>query len=575
MVDQNVGITPELEEKGRGGDTEVGLIEIGSVVIPEAVAQEPELAEMFDSIKRAIKMQGQDPNQFTVTDDNELYAYNKNNAIPAHLTNGEFIIPVQIINIVPELDSQLEQLFTEVGLSYGEFKVGHPDNKINPNTNYPEFFNPFKAVSRGFKSLGRGLSRGLKSIGSAVKRGLDSVVDFGSNFVKSLGQGVEDLFEGDIKAVLENPAVIATASFMFPQYGAYINLGAKAATGQKITTSDLVAAGFQATTDFTKVKIDPNIQKAVTTAAQVSDGVEPVQALASNYGADWLDETGIGDNIKSGVASTIGKEYSDRVFNTIDLNQAVADYAAGNSTERILANQFGDDVVGYLGAESPSERALGFAGIETVVQKAEGASNQDALLAGAETYYNRGGQLPDVGQIASLAGIEDFDLGLNDFVANLGIDFPELQNLGYDLPSLASLGINLPSLSGIETPDLLSNFSLPEVAGLGFDIPSLDLSGFKPTDLGYDVGTWGQLKDLGVNIGDLDLSDYNLPDLANLNLDLQLPELDLFLRNQGVTPLEYGSLEMDESLLPEFALTQLEEEEEIPLSQQLLQARLT
>jgi hypothetical protein len=212
--------------------------------------------------------------------------------------------------------------------------------------------------------------------------------------------------------------------------------------------------------------------------------------------------------------------------------------------------------------------------LKTAVGLDQGLDTDEALLAGGEEYYKRGGQLPDVNTIASLAGVEDFDLGLNDFVANLGIDFPELQGLGYDLPSLASLGIDLPSLSGIETPELLSNFSLPEVAGLGFDIPSLDLSGFTPGDLGYDVGTWGQLRDLGVNIGDLNLGEYNLDQLANLNLDLQLPELDMYLRNQGVAPMEFASLDMDEDLRSEFDITMPEEDDELPLSQQLLRARL-
>jgi len=597
-----LGITPELEAQGRGADTEVGFIEVGSIVIPEPIATEPELSEMFDSLKSAIEMQGQNPEQFTVTPENTLYAYSQDNAIPAHLTNGEFVVPVQVLNVVPNLQEQLAELFALVEININQYTVGHPDNSINPNTGYPEFL--WKKIKRGFKSLGRGLSGALKSIGStlsgalkglttSIKRGIDGVVDFTSNFVKSLGQGAEDLFKGDLEAVLENPAVIATASFMFPAYGAYINLGSKAVTGQKITTADLVSAGFSASTDFTKVKIDPNAVKAVTTAAQIADGTDPVQALASNYGADWLDktgidgtdpiqalagnygadwldETGIGDNIKSGVRSTIGDEYADRVFDNFDLNQAVADYSAGNSTERILANQFGDDVVGYLGAESPSERALGFAGIETAVQKAEGASDKEALYAGAKTYYNRGGQLPDAGQIASLAGIEDVDFDINELVGDLGIDFPTLQGQGYDIPSLADFGVNLPSLGGIETPELIANFQLPEVANLGFDIPSLDLSGYKPTDLGYDVGEFGQLRDLGVDIGSLDLGDYNLPELADLNLDLQLPELDLALQQLGQPASQVVSLGMDPDLTGDGIDFIIEEDSEVPLSRRLL-----
>ena len=70
-------------------------------------------------------------------------------------------------------------------------------------------------------------------------------------------------------------------------------------------------------------------------------------------------------------------------------------------------------------------------------------------------------------------------------------------------------------------------------------------------DLGYDVGTWGELRDLGVDIGELDLSEYNLPELADLNLDLNIPELNIALRKYGQQPSELASLEMDKELTGE------------------------
>ena len=410
----------------------------------------------------------------------------------------------------------------------------------------------------------------VKDVGEFIEEEvIDPVKEFGS----SLEDAVRDAAD-DVNKVIENPYVQMIVTAINPAAGAVLSAYATVNSGDELSAGQIAALATAGITQA-NVNISPNVQKAINAGATVADGGSVEDALLNAYGKDFAKELGLDTKVQSGLANIVGEDVATSITNTIDVNKASADLVAGNSPERILANQFGDDIVNYLGAESPSQRALGFAGIETAVKKAEGATDQQALLSGARTYYNQGGQLPDIGQIASLTGIEDFDLGLNDFISDLDIDFPELKGLGYDLPSLSSLGVNLPDLSGIEVPDLLSSFNLPEVAGLGFDIPSLDLSGFKPTDLGFDIGTWGQLRDLGINIGDLDLSDYNLDALADINLDLQLPELDMYLRNQGIAPMEFASLEMDRDLLPEFSITPLEEEEEIPLSERLLTAKLT
>lgn len=507
-----LNVSSKVEAQGRGEDTEVGFIEIGSIVIPEPIATDPNIVELLDSLKSAIEMQGQNPEQFTVTPENTLYAYSQDNAIPAHLTNGEFVIPVQVVNVVPNLQAQLAELYSLGEVNLNQYIVGNEANSINPTTGYPEFF---------FKKAWKAVTGAVKSVGKAIKKGVDGVVDFTSNFVKSLGQGVSDLFKGDIDAVLKNPAVIATASFFAPQYAAYINLGSKAATGQKITASDLVSAGFSATTDFTKVKIDPNAVKAVNTAAQIADGTDPLQALAGNYGSDFAKDLGLDTRVNQALASTVGEDYANRITSNFDINQAAADYAAGNSTERILANQYGDDIVNYLGAETPTQQAFGFAGIETALQKAEGASDEDALLAGAKTYYDRGGALPDLNTIGSLAGIQDFNLNLNDVVGNLNLDFPDLSLRGYDLPSLANLGIDLNQFN-FQAPDILDmNLSLPEIAGLGLDLGNVDFSGFQTSDLGaYNLK---ELGDLGIDVNSLNLNpEFQMIGLAQL-LDPQVP----------------------------------------------------
>jgi hypothetical protein len=152
-----LGITPELEAQGRGEDTEVGFIEVGSIVIPEPIATDPNVAELLDSLKRAIEMQGQNPEQFTVTPENTLYAYDQDNAIPAHLTNGEFVIPVQVVNVVPDLQEQLAELYSLGDVNLNQYIVGNEANSINPTTGYPEFFfkKAWKAVTGAVKSVGK------------------------------------------------------------------------------------------------------------------------------------------------------------------------------------------------------------------------------------------------------------------------------------------------------------------------------------------------------------------------------------------------------------------------------------
>lgn len=531
-----LGITPELEAEGRGADTEVGYIEVGSIVIPEPMVQEPDLAEMFDSLKRAIEMQGQNPEQFTVTPENTLYAYSQDNAIPAHLTNGEFVVPVQVLNVVPDLQEQLNSLFAAGEVNINQYTVGHPDNSINPNTGHPEFL---------FKKIWKAVTGGVKDLGKAVKKGVDGVVDFTKNFVKSLGQGVEDLFKGDIDAVLKNPAVIATASFFAPQYAAYINLGSKAATGQKITTTDLVSAGFSATSDFTKIKIDPNAVKAVTTAARIVDGADPVKTLALNYGANFAKDLGLDKKVSSSLDQTFGEGTGQYVTNRFDVNKAAADLVAGKDITRAVTEQFNEDIVAALGADSPSQRAAGLAGIETMLQKYEGATDKDALLAGAKTYYDRGGELPKLNDIGNIAGLDTSKFKFEtpkffkDFSAKIGFEAPDI-DFAYDFAT-ANIGNvgdwfkgNLPNINLPDNIDWgqISRFKVnaPELADVNFDFGKVDFSGYRPKDLGYDFDRFNfegfeGMKDLGINIKQLDLGEFNIPQigLALAAVDEKIP----------------------------------------------------
>jgi hypothetical protein len=271
--------------------------------------------------------------------------------------------------------------------------------------------------------------------------------------------------------------------------------------------------------------------------------------LSSNYGENFAKELGLDQKVNATLSATVGQEYADRITNNFDVNLAAADLVAGRTGERIIANQYGDELVSYLGAESTTQQALGLAGLETALRRSEGFNNDQALLAGARTYYDKGGVLPDLNQIASFTGIDNFNLNLNDVIGDLNLDFPDLSLQGYDLPSLANLGIDLNQFN-FQAPDILDmNLSLPEIAGLGLDLGNVKFEGYSPQDLGFDVG---ELADLGINLGDLNL------DFETLGLGLAL---------QGQQPREFTPEGDEIALLEnEFLVPQIE----TPFSQQVL-----
>lgn len=60
-------------------------------------------------------------------------------SITAHVTVGEFIIPVEVQQMAPELIQQLRAVFEQAGVNPDQFVVGHSANSINPETGMPEF----------------------------------------------------------------------------------------------------------------------------------------------------------------------------------------------------------------------------------------------------------------------------------------------------------------------------------------------------------------------------------------------------------------------------------------------------
>ena len=160
-------VTPELEAQGRATDTEVGTIDIDAVVIPSDVINEEAFVELRQAFEQLYSGLDLDINQFIVTPENTNYSIEEEN-LQAHLTTGELVVPPGVLQRAPGLFEALEELFTELGINFNEFVVGHPDNKINPETGLPEFWGFIRKIIR----------RVTKPIKKIVRKVTDIAKDF-------------------------------------------------------------------------------------------------------------------------------------------------------------------------------------------------------------------------------------------------------------------------------------------------------------------------------------------------------------------------------------------------------------
>lgn len=337
----------------------------------------------------------------------------------------------------------------------------------------------------------------------------DVVLDPAQDFIQNVGDALGDVVDF-VDDAIQNPYVRAVASFVYPPAAPYLNAYAKLDSGEELTAADLASLGVSAYTDISGLEIDPNIAKAVNTGTQLAEGVDPISALVGNYGADFAKQLGLDTQLKASMSSVLGEDATAFVDNYMDLDQAAADIVAGKDTNRILANQFGDEIAGYIGSGDPNMTALGYAGIETGIALDNGEDQADALMAGAKEYYDRGGQLPDVGQLAQVAGIEgDFDFDFDQYFKDINIPLPDLMS-NFDLPQLADLGVNLGDydFSGMTFPDLGISFN--DALDFGIDLAGMDFSGM---DVNTDFGDFSmsELADMGIDLKSLNLGDLTLP----------------------------------------------------------------
>lgn len=344
----------------------------------------------------------------------------------------------------------------------------------------------------------------VSGVFDAVGDVVEGVVDVVEDVVEGVGDTLGDIGELAVDVVTSPVGQIAMYAIPGLQaYAPYINATAKVASGQDLSLFDIATLGMQGYADINTANwVDPDVALKVKTAAAIADGADPAKVLLANYGSNWANEMGITDTVTSGLGDVLDADTMAFVNQNIDFDQVARDLVTGASPERLLANQFGDTVVNNLTSGDSNLQALGQAGLSAAVAKSEGASDEQALLAGGRTYYKQGGELPNLQALASDMGV-DFDLPNLD-INMTGLDF--LADIGKDI------------YSGIK------EFGLPDIQlNLGIDTGDVD---------------WGQFKLA-------DFGDYNLPDLQNLGVDLNqlqgMPQLKSALAFQGILEGQKGT----------------------------------
>jgi hypothetical protein len=458
---------------------------------------------------------------------------------------------------------------------------------INPETGLEEYWG-IKSFTKPFKKAAKTVTKTASNVAGAVSDVaggvVDVVVDAGDWVGDQVSDAVDFVVEDAPKAVsdafasfedgvrevvdevdkaIQNPYVRAAVRFI-PGYGqiagAVLDTYAKLDSGEKLSAGDIAnLAAAYGTTDPAGWKLTPEQTKAISTGIRVAEDPDnAIPTLIGAYGPDVVEEMGLENIAKNSLSDVIGQEGVDIISNNQDLIKTGWEIAVeGKDPAMVIAQNYGQDIVNQFATDDPQQQAVGWSALKTAVALDQGMDPSDALLAGGEEYYKRDGALPNLTQVASLVPDLDVNLGSSDFFNKY----------------IGTFGGEAPDFSIVE--DYVREYSpyIEDAARFVADaIPKVDVSGFKPVELGFDIGEWGKLKELGVDIGSLDLSDYNLPELADINLDLNLPELDLALQKAGQAPSQYASLGMDSDLTGNSFQFKLAEDEGTPLSRRLLES---
>ena len=143
-------------------------------------------------------------------------------ALIAHMTPGELVVPGDILNQNPEVQ---EMIFAEMRLAGIEnpeqYIVGSEANSINPETGLPEFF---------FKKVFRSVRKAVKNVANVVKKAAPLVVPIAINMIApglgavasgALGAGIGTLVQGgDLKDAFKSALIGGAMGGLYKGIGA-------------------------------------------------------------------------------------------------------------------------------------------------------------------------------------------------------------------------------------------------------------------------------------------------------------------------------------------------------------------
>ena len=527
-----LAVTPELEAQGRMGDTEVGTIDIDALVLPKDVLELDEAQEFLSELGNLYNQFDLDMSNFTVSAGSTNYSIEENNT-QAHLTNGELVIPPGILQAAEGLTDILSELYTLAESNINQYTVGNEANSINPETGLPEFFGFVKKL--------------IKKVTKPIKSIFDKAKDLVSDAWKGIKTAGSTLWSG-VKKVAKSPIGQIALSVALPGYAPYINAAYKLSNGQKLSAADFISLGVRGYNDITggNFAFDPDALKAVNAIERVADGADIKDVFISTYGKDFVQELGIDTKVKDALGGFTDNDTVNWLSENIDLNQAAADLMGGSSPYTLLSNQFGDKVANYIGQDDPNLKALGYAGIRVGQAIDDGADTKDALYRGAREYYDKGGQLPNFGDIADT---------VKDLLPDIDIETPNL-NMTDWLKSM-----------DIDVSNIFDKFKIGDVGSMDLDWNALNIGDYDFSQLKDIFNTQGisipDAPDLGVNLSDIDLGklfDFTL----RQGVDIETPQ------KSKLAQLAEQQQEEDTFKNPLLGKNPLLETEELPISRQLL-----
>jgi hypothetical protein len=313
----------------------------------------------------------------------------------------------------------------------------------------------------------------------------------------------------------------------------------------------------------TLTELPESTQDMVMLGTKLAQGDDPLTALIDVYGDDVADTLGLEKIANDSIDAMFDPQVAEWIKSNHELAKIGADVVVrGQDLSESIANRFGSQILDKLNADTPNQKAFGIAGLDFAVNLDKGMDLGQATGEALYDYFDNGGRIPDLFAETSMdASFEFPEFTIPNPFKDL---FPEINFELPDMIDLSAISIPWKDISNnlkVKFPELPNWQLTDDLLEIGFEIPDL-------IDIGFTLPDFNLPEIIGV---DVDFEGIDLEGLADLNLDLQLPQIDLLLGQFGQGPSEYTSLDMDTDLAG-FDFQIEEKEDEIPLSRRVLES---